>query len=220
MAGAGSEFHVWLCSRLKSLNLDEEVLGEYISGILDGDDSTPEEKEEALKETLEGMMESPDDNVSSDIFMKWKECEEKKAKLKQESENQKQDILAAVVEKQMKTTNNVNKKPSHKLDENVKKNLIAQYELHISLTDITSSSDEEAPSQTTKSQPVEKDKGVFQNTNTKSVLDKEKEKRDKQRQENEDKKVKDKEDREKQKTKAEQRKDKEKKRTQKGERRR
>jgi hypothetical protein len=62
--------------------------------------------------------------------------------------------------------------------------------------------------------------GVFQNTNTKSVLDKEKEKRDKQRQENEDKKVKDKEDREKQKTKAEQRKDKEKKRTQKGERRR
>jgi hypothetical protein len=56
MAGAGSEFHVWLCSRLKSLNLDEEVLGEYISGILVGDDSTPEEKEEALKETLEGMM--------------------------------------------------------------------------------------------------------------------------------------------------------------------
>jgi hypothetical protein len=32
-----------------------------------------------------------------------------------------------VVEKQMKTTNDVNKKPSHKLDENVKKNLIAQY---------------------------------------------------------------------------------------------
>ncbi|CAB3995609.1 Hypothetical predicted protein [Paramuricea clavata] len=219
MAGAGSEFHVWLCSRLKSLNLDEEVLGEYISGILDGDDSTPEEKEEALKETLEGMMESPDDNVSSDIFMKWKECEEKKAKLKQESENQKQDILAAVVEKQMKTTNNVNKKPSHKLDENVKKNLIAQYGQEYD-EDFYSSSDEEAPSQTTKSQPVEKDKGVFQNTNTKSVLDKEKEKRDKQRQENEDKKVKDKEDREKQKTKAEQRKDKEKKRTQKGERRR
>ena len=56
MADAGSEFHVWLCSRLKSLNLDEEVLGEYLSGILDGDDSTHEEKREALTETLEGMM--------------------------------------------------------------------------------------------------------------------------------------------------------------------
>ncbi len=56
MADARSEFHVWLCSRLKSLNLDEEVLGEYISGILDEDDSTHEEKQEALGETLEGMM--------------------------------------------------------------------------------------------------------------------------------------------------------------------
>ena len=56
MADAKSEFHVWLCSRLKSLNLDEEVLGGYISGILDGDDSTHEEKYEALQEILEGMM--------------------------------------------------------------------------------------------------------------------------------------------------------------------
>ena len=56
MADAGSEFYVWLCSHLKSLNLDEEILGEYISGILDGDDSSHEEKQEALRETLEGMM--------------------------------------------------------------------------------------------------------------------------------------------------------------------
>ena len=56
MADAGSEFNVWLCSHLKSLNLDEEVLGEYLSGILDGDDSTDSEKQDALKETLEGMM--------------------------------------------------------------------------------------------------------------------------------------------------------------------
>ena len=56
MAAVGSEFHVWLCSRLKSLNLDEEVLGEYISGILDEHDSSREEKREALQETLEGML--------------------------------------------------------------------------------------------------------------------------------------------------------------------
>ena len=42
-------------------------------------------------------------------------------------ENKKGDILAAVVEKQTKTASNVNKTPSHALDESVKKNLIAQY---------------------------------------------------------------------------------------------
>ncbi|XP_028402244.1 coiled-coil domain-containing protein 43-like isoform X2 [Dendronephthya gigantea] len=215
MADARSEFHVWLCSRLKSLNLDEEVLGEYISGILDGDDSTHEEKYEALQETMEGMMESPDANVTLSIFEKWKEFEDQKEKLKQEK-NQKEDILAAVVEKHTKATN-VNKKPSHQLDEDVKKSLIAQYGQE-SDEDYYSSSGEET--QTNKTQQLEKALGLFENTNAKSVLDKEKEKRDKQRQENEDKKVKNKEDREKQKAKVEQRKDKEKKRTQKGERRR
>ena len=56
MADARSEFPLWLSSCLKSLNLDEEVLGEYLCGILDGDDSTDSEKQEALQETLEGMM--------------------------------------------------------------------------------------------------------------------------------------------------------------------
>ena len=56
MADARSEFSLWLSSCLKSLDLDEEVLGEYLCGILDGDDSTDSEKQEALQETLEGMM--------------------------------------------------------------------------------------------------------------------------------------------------------------------
>ena len=43
------------------------------------------------------------------------------------SENEKKDVLAEVVEKQTKTATNLNKKPSHKLDEEVKKNLVAQY---------------------------------------------------------------------------------------------
>ena len=41
--------------------------------------------------------------------------------------NKKKDVLAEVVEKQTKTTSNFNKKLSHKLDEEVKKNLVAQY---------------------------------------------------------------------------------------------
>ena len=219
MADAGSVFNVWLCSRLKSLNLDEEVLGEYISGILDEDDSSHEEKQDALQETLEGMMEMPDNSISSEIFKKWQECQEIKERLKQENENKKEDILATVVEKQIKATSNIRQNPSHKLDEDIKKSLLAQY-AHESDEDFYSSSDEESSAQITKIQAPETDKGLFQNTNAKSVLEKEKEKRDKQKQENEEKKVKNKEDREKQKAKVEQRKEKEKKRTQKGERRR
>ena len=41
--------------------------------------------------------------------------------------NKKKDVLAEVVEKQTKTTSNLNKTQSHKLDEEVKKNLVAQY---------------------------------------------------------------------------------------------
>ena len=56
MASDTDKFHVWLCDRLKSLDLDEEVLGEYIAGILDSDDSNEEEKVGILTDILEGMM--------------------------------------------------------------------------------------------------------------------------------------------------------------------
>ena len=60
---------------------------------------------------------------------------------------------------------------------------------------------------------------VFKNTNTQSVLEKEKDKKEKLRNESEQKKQQIKEAKEKQKQKADERKEKEKKRTQKGERR-
>lgn len=56
MAADTDDFRVWLSDRLKRLNLDEEVLGEYIAGILDSDDSSEEEKVEALRGILEGTM--------------------------------------------------------------------------------------------------------------------------------------------------------------------
>ena len=56
MAADTDKFHVWLCDRLKSLDLDEEVLGEYIAGVLDSDDSNEEEKVGILTDILEGMM--------------------------------------------------------------------------------------------------------------------------------------------------------------------
>ena len=47
-----NEFNVWLHDRLQSLELDEEILGEYITGILYGDDSTLDEKREAVEQTM------------------------------------------------------------------------------------------------------------------------------------------------------------------------
>ena len=42
-------------------------------------------------------------------------------------ENKKEDLLASVVEKQIKTTSNIRQNSSHKLDEDIKKSLLAQY---------------------------------------------------------------------------------------------
>lgn len=122
------------------------------------------------------------------------------------------------MEKQVKTRKDENKKAS-KVDVDIKKHVIAQYGQQSDDDGVHSSSDEEF-CQISKPQNLEKDKGVFQNTNSTSVAEKEKAKREKQKMDNEEKKLKIKQDREKQKEKVEQRKDKEKKRTQKGERRR
>lgn len=219
MASDTDKFHVWLCDRLKSLDLDEEVLGEYIAGILDSDDSNEEEKVGILTDILEGMMETPVIDVCSGIVMKWKEYEAEKIHKGKEEESQKQDALAAIMEKQARITKVENLKPhSRRVDVDIKKHVIAQYEQQSDDEDIESDSEPEESCQAEKPRPLEMDKRVFQNINASSVVNKEKEKREKQRLENDEKKLKIKQDREKQKEKIELRKDKEKKRTQKGER--
>jgi len=48
------EFEDWLGSRLRKLGLDEDVFGNYVTGVLDSED-TDEERKDALIGILEGM---------------------------------------------------------------------------------------------------------------------------------------------------------------------
>ena len=48
------EFEDWLSSRLKTLGLDEDVFGNYVTGVLDSED-TDEERKDALIGILDGM---------------------------------------------------------------------------------------------------------------------------------------------------------------------
>ena len=54
MNGCAEEFEKWLSSRMKKLGLDEDVFGNYVTGVLDSED-TDEERKDALIGILEGM---------------------------------------------------------------------------------------------------------------------------------------------------------------------
>ena len=51
---AESDFEGWLCSRLNEIGLDEEVFGSYVTGLMDAEDSSDEERTEGLAAILEG----------------------------------------------------------------------------------------------------------------------------------------------------------------------
>lgn len=51
MMAAANDFEPWLIEKLKELKIDEGVYGSYITGILEGDESTDEKKE-----ALEGIL--------------------------------------------------------------------------------------------------------------------------------------------------------------------
>ena len=55
MAADVSNFEEWLSSRLKQLGLDEEVFGSYVTGVMDEEDSTDDDRRDALTGILEGM---------------------------------------------------------------------------------------------------------------------------------------------------------------------
>lgn len=55
MSSAKDTFNKWLTNKLKQLNTDESVFGSYISGILEGDETT-DEKREALEGILSAII--------------------------------------------------------------------------------------------------------------------------------------------------------------------
>ncbi|CAB1436841.1 unnamed protein product [Pleuronectes platessa] len=73
VADAG-EFESWLNDRLDSLEVDREVYGTYILGVLEEEESD-EEKEDALQGVLSAFLtEDTVEDVCKQIIKQWTEC--------------------------------------------------------------------------------------------------------------------------------------------------
>uniref|UniRef100_A0A3Q0RX18 Coiled-coil domain-containing protein 43 n=1 Tax=Amphilophus citrinellus TaxID=61819 RepID=A0A3Q0RX18_AMPCI len=190
------EFESWLNDRLDSLEVDREVYGAYILGILQEEESD-EEKEDALQGILSAFLEENTvEDVCKQIIKQWVECC-RRSTAKRDAENEVQAI-ASMIEKQAQIV--VKQKEVSEESKKRKEALLAQY--------------------CSSSCPLLKLSGLFKNTNVEEVLNRQKQKRDQAREDAQKKKETDKMQREKDKLAKQDRKEKEKKRTQKGERKR
>ncbi|XP_038836804.1 coiled-coil domain-containing protein 43-like [Salvelinus namaycush] len=210
MADAG-EFEKWLNDRLDSLEVDQEVYGAYILGILKEEESD-EEKEDALLGILSAFLEDEKlEDVCKEIISQWAEsCARSATKNKEDAEVL---AIANLIEKQAQIV--VKQKEvsqeSRKRKE-AKEAVLAQY---ANITD-----DEDEAEEEEQAFPPSGDKSLFKNTNVEEVLSRKKQQRDQAKEDSHKKKETDKMQREKDKLARQDRKDKEKKRTQKGERKR
>uniref|UniRef100_A0A4W5MZS2 Coiled-coil domain-containing protein 43 n=1 Tax=Hucho hucho TaxID=62062 RepID=A0A4W5MZS2_9TELE len=219
MADAG-EFEKWLNDRLDSLEVDQEVYGAYILGILQEEESD-EEKEDALLGILSAFLEDEKlEDVCKEIISQWAEsCARSATKNKEDAEVL---AIANLIEKQAQIV--VKQKEvsqeSRKRKE-AKEAVLAQYanitddEEYPLFLDINTEAEEEE-----QAFPPSGDKSLFKNTNVEEVLSRKKQQRDQAKEDSHKKKETDKMQREKDKLARQDRKDKEKKRTQKGERKR
>nr|XP_046188030.1 coiled-coil domain-containing protein 43-like [Oncorhynchus gorbuscha] len=210
MADAG-EFEKWLNYRLDSLEVDQEVYGAYILGILQEEESD-DEKEDALLGILSAFLEDEKlEDVCKEIISQWTEsCARSATKNKEDAEVL---AIANLIEKQAQIV--VKQKEvsqeSRKRKE-AKEAVLAQY---ANITD-----DEDEAEEEEQAFPPSGDKSLFKNTNVEEVLSRKKQQRDQAKEDSHKKKETDKMQREKDKLARQDRKDKEKKRTQKGERKR
>ncbi|XP_028454918.1 coiled-coil domain-containing protein 43 [Perca flavescens] len=210
VADAG-EFESWLNDRLDSLEVDREVYGAYILGVLQEEESD-EEKEEVLQGILSAFLdEDAVEDVCKQIIKQWTEWHNRSAaKSDDDAEVQ---AIASMIEKQAQIV--VKHKVVSEASKERKEALLAQY------ANVTDDEDEaEEEEQTSGNCFTGNDKSLFKNTNVEEVLSRQKQKRDQAREDSQKKKEGDKMQREKDKLAKQDRKEKEKKRTQKGERKR
>ncbi|XP_077068821.1 coiled-coil domain-containing protein 43 [Siphateles boraxobius] len=202
------EFENWLNERLDSLEVDREVYGAYIVGVLQ-EEENDEEQKDALQGILSAFLEEDTlDEVCQQILKQWTECSSRSAAMNQ-AEDEVQAI-ASLIEKQAQIV--VKQKVSSEESKKRKEALLAQY------ANVTDEEDEDEEEQVVMGIPIEK--SLFKNTNVEDVLNRRKQQRDEAREDAQKKKEQDKMQREKDKLVKQERKDKEKKRTQKGERKR
>ncbi|KAM9844092.1 coiled-coil domain-containing protein 43 [Aulostomus maculatus] len=206
------EFEGWLYDRLDSLEVDREVYGAYILGVLQEEESD-EEKEDALQGILSAFLdEDTVEEVCKQIIKQWAD-DRRRSAAKRDAEDVEVQAIASMIEKQAQIV--VKQKEVSEESKKRKEALLAQY---ANVTDEEDEAEEEElPSGNNLPGP---EKSLFRNTNVEEVLTRQKQKRDQAREDAQKKKEMDKMQREKDKLAKQDRKEKEKKRTQKGERKR
>ncbi|KAJ3601598.1 hypothetical protein NHX12_032566 [Muraenolepis orangiensis] len=205
------EFEAWLNERLEALDVDREVYGGYLMGVLQEGDC-----EEETLETIQGIMAAflegdALEDVCEQIVNQWTDHCNRSAK-RQDNDADVQAI-ASLMEKQAQIV--VKQKEASGDSKIHKESVLAQY------ANITDEEDEGEEDEAAGASYIPSgEKSLFKNTNVEQVLNRQKEKRDQAREDSRKKKETDKMQREKDKLDKVDRKDKEKKRTQKGERKR
>ncbi|XP_069565195.1 coiled-coil domain-containing protein 43 [Brachyistius frenatus] len=205
------EFESWLNDRLDSLEVDREVYGAYILGVLQEEESD-EEKEDALQGILSAFLdEDAVEEICKRIVRQWTEYRSRSA-AKRDADDAEVQAIASMIEKQARIV--VKQKEVSEDSKKKKEALLAQY---ANVTDDEDEAEEEEPS---GNNFTGNEKSLFKNTNVEEVMNRRKQKRDQAREDAQKKKETDKMQREKDKLAKQDRKEKEKKRTQKGERKR
>lgn len=205
------EFETWLNDRLDSLEVDREVYGAYILGVLQ-EEETDEEKEDALQGILSAFLdEDTVEDICKQIIKQWTDCSRSAAK--KDADDAEVQAIASLIEKQAQIV--VKQKEVSEESKKRKEALLAQY---ANVTDNEEECEEEEAASANLIPGNEK--SLFKNTNVEEVMNRQKQKRDQAREDAQKKRETDKMQREKDKLAKQDRKEKEKKRTQKGERKR
>ncbi|XP_041942979.1 coiled-coil domain-containing protein 43 [Alosa sapidissima] len=204
------EFENWLNERLDSLEVDRDIYGVYIHGVLQ-EEENDEEKIDALRGILSAFLEEDAlETVCQEIIKQWTDYCAKTAVTRNKTDAEVQAI-ASLIEKQAQIV--VKQKEVSEEEKRRKQALLEQY---AQITDDEDEDEEESAG----AMAIPSDKSLFKNTNVEDVLGRKKQQRDQAKEDSQKKKEQDKMQREKDKLAKQERKDKEKKRTQKGERKR
>ncbi|XP_026870433.2 coiled-coil domain-containing protein 43 isoform X2 [Electrophorus electricus] len=208
---SAGEFENWLNDRLDDLEVDREVYGAYILGVLQ-EEENDDEKKDALQGILSAFLDEETlEEVCQQILKQWTDCSSRSAAASGQPDDEVQAITN-LIEKQAQIV--VKQKEVSEESKKRKEALLAQY------ANVTDEEDEAGPEEELCTVGIPSDKSLFKNTNVQDVLSQRRQQREHAREEAQKKKEQDKVQREKDKLAKQERKDREKKRTQKGERKR
>ncbi|KAM3598171.1 uncharacterized protein V6R79_014576 [Siganus canaliculatus] len=127
------EFEIWLNDRLDSLEVDREVYGAYILGVLQEEESD-EEKEDALQGILSAFLDEDNvEQICKEIIEQWTECCRLLAAKRQTNDDEVQAI-ASLIEKQAQIV--VKQKEVSEESKKRKEALLAQYANNTNVTEV------------------------------------------------------------------------------------